>query len=148
VADHAGLFERADGGTLFLDEIDSLPLALQPKLLRVLEGGRVPRVGSTSERAVNLRVIAASAVDPSELVAQGRFRADLYYRLKQLEVSLPPLRDRREDIPELARHFLAEMGREIGARPHRLSAHAEDLLLSHGWPGNVRELRSAVRSAA
>lgn len=146
-ADHAGLFEQAENGTLFLDEIDSFPLALQAKLLRVLESSRVQRVGSTSERSVNVRVLAASAVELAPLVQLGAFRADLYYRLKQLEVVLPPLRERTEDIPILARHFLEEL---VGPsrRTPEIGGATMSLLLRHSWPGNCRELRNAVRSAA
>jgi two-component system NtrC family response regulator len=146
-ADHAGLFEEAEGGTLFLDEIDSFPLHLQAKLLRVLEGGRIQRVGSSIERTVDVRIVAASAVDLGELAAAGRFRADLYYRLRQLEVTMPPLRDHMEDVPALARHFLLEGTREPGAPP-RLSPATLDLLVRYRWPGNCRELRNAMRSAA
>jgi DNA-binding NtrC family response regulator len=146
-ADHAGLFETAEHGTLFLDEVDSFPLPLQAKLLRILEGGRVQRVGSSAERAVDVRIIAASAIDLVELVAAGRFRADLYYRLRQLEVTMPALRDHLEDLPALARHFLNEPRAGSGAAP-RLSAATMDLLARHRWPGNCRELRNALRSAA
>ena len=146
VADHAGLFEQAEGGTLFLDEVDSFPLALQAKLLRVLETGAVQRVGSATERPVNVRVLAASAVDPGELVARGTFRADLYYRFRQLEVVLPPLRHRREDIPLLTHHFLGELARQGCAT--QISPAAMESMLAFPWPGNCRELRNAVRSAA
>jgi DNA-binding NtrC family response regulator len=146
-SDHAGLFEKAEGGTLFLDEADSFPLPLQAKLLRVLEGGRVQRVGSCAERGIDVRVIAASAVDLGQLVAAGRFRADLYYRLRQLEVSMPALREHMEDVPALARHFLAELGPDAGPAP-RIAAATLDVLMRYPWPGNCRELRNALRSAA
>jgi len=146
-ADHAGLFEQASGGTLFLDEMDSLPLALQPKLLRALECRRIQRVGGNVDRSVDVRIVAASATDVSELVARGTFRADLYYRLRQLEVVMPPLRDRPEDIPLLIDHILCEWTCERG-QTARLSPLAEDLVLAHHWPGNVRELRNALRGAA
>jgi two-component system NtrC family response regulator len=145
--DHAGLFEKAENGTLFLDEIDSFPLPLQAKLLRVLEGGRVQRVGSSAERAVDVRIVAASAFDLGEMVAAGRFRADLYYRLRQLEVTMPPLRDHMEDVPVLARHFLAELPRGSDPAP-RLAPATVDHLMRHPWPGNCRELRNALRCAA
>ncbi|HEY2956518.1 MAG TPA: sigma-54 dependent transcriptional regulator [Candidatus Eisenbacteria bacterium] len=145
--DHTGLFEQAHGGTLFLDEADSFPLPLQAKLLRALESGTLQRVGSAAERAVEVRVLAASAVNLEELVERGAFRADLYYRLRQLEVTLPTLRERAGDVPLLARHFLEEMAGQIGCVP-QLSEEAQERLLSHAWPGNVRELRNAVRSAA
>jgi len=146
-ADHAGLFEQASDGTLFLDEIDSFPLALQAKLLRILESGRIQRIGSALERPVNARVIAASAADPGELVARGAFRADLYYRLRQLEIQIPPLRERCEDIPRLTRHFLDEISAQMGTAL-QVSPAAMSLLAEHAWPGNCRELRNAVRSAA
>jgi DNA-binding NtrC family response regulator len=146
-ADHAGLFENADSGTLFLDEVDSFPLGLQAKLLRVLESGWVQRVGSGIERPVNARVIAASAVELGERIESGRFRSDLYYRLRQLEVVLPPLRERMEDVPVLAAHFLDEFSAESGRR-YLLPAETMTGLLRHAWPGNGRELRNAVRSAA
>jgi DNA-binding NtrC family response regulator len=145
--DHAGLFEQAGGGTLFLDEIDSFPLVLQAKLLRVLEGGRVQRVGSSIERAVDARVLAASATDLGQRVAAGQFRADLYYRLRQLEVTMPALRDHIEDVPALAQHFLAEMAPALGRTLH-FSPEAVEALGRYAWPGNCRELRNAVRSAA
>ena len=147
IADHAGLFEQAHGGTLFLDELDSLPLAIQPKLLRTLEGLRVQRVGGSGDRVIDVRIVAASSVDPGTLVERGQFRADLYYRLRQLEIVIPPLRQRLEDIPELAEHLLAESSREQG-HPVALSAAAAGMLKAHDWPGNVRELRHALRGAA
>jgi DNA-binding NtrC family response regulator len=145
-ADHLGLFEQANEGTLFLDEVDSFPLHLQAKLLRVLESGTFQRVGSVGERQVDVRVIAASATDLEQLVARSAFRADLYYRLCQLEVVLPPLRERPEDIPSLVRQFLGEISRESG-RPVRISPAAEDILMRCPWPGNCRELRHSLRSA-
>lgn len=145
-SDNAGVFEQAHGGTLFLDEVDSFPLALQAKLLRVLESGCVQLVGSAGERPIDVRVIAASTVDLAELVGKGLFRSDLYYRLRQLEVVLPPLRERREDIPVLVEHFLNLSRRETG-RSVRVTPAAMDALLAHHWPGNARELRHAVRAA-
>jgi DNA-binding NtrC family response regulator len=146
-SDHSGLFEQAHGGTLFLDEVDSFPLALQAKLLRVLETHYVQRVGSATERDIDVRVISSSAVDLGELVTRGAFRADLYYRLRQLEVVMPPLRERPEDIPGLARHFLAELATQTD-HVSQLAPAAMDQLMLHTWPGNCRELRNAVRSAA
>jgi two-component system NtrC family response regulator len=146
-SDHLGLFEQANGGTLFLDEVDSFPFALQAKLLRVLESGNVRRVGSEVGRSFDVRVVAATATELSDQVAAGAFRADLYYRLKQLEVALPPLRERRGDIPCLVGQFLAELEAETHLK-RRMEAEAMDRLLAHGWPGNVRELRNVVRSAA
>jgi DNA-binding NtrC family response regulator len=147
VRDHAGLFEAADGGTLFLDEIGDMPLALQAKLLRVLEAGEVTRVGATRAARVDVRVVAASHRALDALVAEGRFRADLLYRLQVLTVTLPPLRERREDIPALAAHFLAEFAARHGVPARPLSAEARRALLGHDWPGNVRELRNALERA-
>ena len=146
-ADHAGLFEQAAGGTLFLDEVDSFPLGLQAKLLRVLEGGRVQRVGSNFERTLDARILATSATDLGERVESGRFRADLYYRLRQLEVTMPALRDHLEDVPMLVEHFLAEVAPAPGRSLH-VAGEAMDRLMRHAWPGNCRELRNAIRSAA
>ncbi|NLY01407.1 MAG: sigma-54-dependent Fis family transcriptional regulator [Rhodopirellula sp.] len=138
-----GFFRAADGGTLFLDEIGELPLHLQPKLLRALESGQVTPVGSDSPIRVETRLIAATNCDLSEAVAQGRFRDDLYYRINVIEVVLPPLRQRRDDILPLARHFAAQFAR----RPVRLSPQAVQCLLAHDWAGNVRELRNAIQRA-
>jgi DNA-binding NtrC family response regulator len=146
-ADHVGLFEQAAGGTLFLDEVDSFPFALQAKLLRVLEGGRVQRVGSSLERTLDSRVLAASSTDLGEMIEAGRFRADLYYRLRQIEITMPPLRDHMEDVPAMVDRFLAELAADP-ARPPRMSEAAMEALARYRWPGNVRELRNAVRSAA
>jgi DNA-binding NtrC family response regulator len=146
-AEHSGLFEQADGGTLFLDEVDSFPAALQAKLLRALEGGRVQRIGGNDSRAIDVRVIAASAIDLACLVEAGSFRADLYYRLRQLEVVLPPLRERPGDIPTLIRHFMEELVTERGSAPC-IDPAAMERLVSFSWPGNVRELRNVLRAAA
>ena len=135
-----GKFEAADGGTLFLDEIGNLPLAGQMKLLRVLETGRFERLGSNRERQVKVRVVSATNADLPTAIAEGNFREDLYYRLNAIELRLPPLAERQDDILPLARHFLPE--------GKRLAAGAERALLRHPWPGNVRELRNAVQRAA
>ncbi|MEP6633568.1 MAG: sigma-54 dependent transcriptional regulator [Luteimonas sp.] len=135
-----GKFEAADGGTLFLDEIGNLPAAGQMKLLRVLETGRFERLGSNRERQVKVRVISATNAHLPSLIAEGRFREDLYYRLNAIELALPPLTERSEDILPLARHFLPE-GKQF-------SEDAERALLRHPWPGNVRELRNTVQRAA
>jgi two-component system NtrC family response regulator len=145
--DHPGLFERAEGGTLFLDEVESFPIALQAKLLRVLESGRVHRVGGQAERSVNARVIAASSADLGMLTQRSAFRADLYYRLRQLEIVMPSLRERPQDIEPLAAHFLADLAQQTG-RVATLSRASMDRLHAHAWPGNCRELRNALRSAA
>ena len=135
-----GKFEAADGGTLFLDEIGTLPLAGQVKLLRVLETGRFERLGGNRERSVKVRIVSATNANLQALIADGRFREDLYYRLNGIELRLPPLAQRPRDILPLARHFLPA--------GKRLGEDAERALLRHAWPGNVRELRNAVQRAA
>ena len=135
-----GKFEAADGGTLFLDEIGTLPLAGQVKLLRVLETGRFERLGSNRERSVKVRIVSATNANLQALIADGRFREDLYYRLNGIELRLPPLAQRPRDILPLARHFLPA--------GKRLGEDAERALQRHAWPGNVRELRNAVQRAA
>jgi DNA-binding NtrC family response regulator len=135
-----GKFEAADGGTLFLDEIGTLPLAGQVKLLRVLETGRFERLGGNRERSVKVRIVSATNADLPAAIAAGRFREDLYYRLNAIEVRLPPLAQRPDDILPLARHFLPA-GKRLGDA-------AERALRAHAWPGNVRELRNAVQRAA
>lgn len=136
----AGKFEAADGGTLFLDEIGTLPLAGQVKLLRVLETGRFQRLGGNQERSVKVRVVSATNADLAAMIADGRFREDLYYRLNGIELRLPPLAQRRRDILPLARHFLP-----VGKS---LSEAAARALMAHSWPGNVRELRNVMQRAA
>ena len=135
-----GKFEAADGGTLFLDEIGTLPLAGQVKLLRVLETGRFQRLGSNRERSVKVRIVSATNANLQALIADGRFREDLFYRLNGIELKLPPLAQRPRDILPLARHFLPS--------GKRLGDDAERALQRHAWPGNVRELRNAVQRAA
>jgi DNA-binding NtrC family response regulator len=142
-----GLFEEADGGTLFLDEIAEMPPPLQVKLLRVLQSGEVRRLGATQTTIIDVRVIAATHGDLVARIGQGTFREDLYYRLNVIHVPLPPLRERREDIPALAEHFLARSAGKLG-RPLRLSAGALERLLLYPWPGNVRELENAIERAA
>jgi DNA-binding NtrC family response regulator len=142
-----GLFELADGGTLFLDEIGELPLSLQAKLLRVLELGEVHRVGSLDPRRVNVHVIAATNRDLRAEVAAGRFRSDLYYRLNIVEVKLPPLRDRREDIPYLTAGFVRATSERLQKPLLGLSPGAERLLAAAPWDGNVRELRNVIERA-
>ena len=141
-----GRFELADEGTLFLDEIGELPLATQVKLLRVIEDREVTRVGGTAPMRVNVRVIAATNRRLRESVEEGSFRADLYYRLNVLNVYLPPLRARREDIPLLVRRFIAEFAARHDRPFHGISPEAMELLVEHSWPGNVRELRNLVES--
>ncbi|WP_375755872.1 sigma-54-dependent transcriptional regulator [Corallococcus exercitus] len=145
--DRIGCFELADGGTLFLDEIGNMPLTQQAKLLRVLQTGELHPVGSSRTRRVDVRVVSATNVDLGRAVVEGRFREDLLYRLNTVEVQLPPLRERREDIPLLAAHFLAAQGQRYG-RPHiHLAPGALEALLAYPWPGNVRELEHAVERA-
>jgi two-component system response regulator PilR (NtrC family) len=146
VADKSGLFQEADGGTLFLDEIGELSLGLQVKLLRVLQERKVKAVGATDELEVDVRVIAATNRDLEAEVARGAFRADLYYRLNVIEVRLPPLRHRREDIPLLADHFLRRFGAEHG-RNSRMSGEAMRRLETYDFPGNVRELENLIERA-
>jgi DNA-binding NtrC family response regulator len=143
-ADRVGRFELADGGTLFLDEIANVGLPQQVKLLRVLETGEFERVGSSRTRRVNVRVISATNADVFEEVGAGRFRQDLLFRLNTVEIRIPPLRERREDIPLLAAHFLRIHGQHYRKRIAGLDAAALHALVEHNWPGNVRELDHAV----
>ncbi|BCA80753.1 sigma 54-interacting transcriptional regulator [Desulfuromonas sp. AOP6] len=144
VRTHVGRFERADGGTLFLDEIGDMPLHTQAKLLRVLEEGTFERVGGESTRRIDVRIVAATNVPLEQAVGQGRFRADLYHRLSVLRIHLPPLRERKEDIPALVSHFLQIFSQKYGRRIHRLTGEALALLQSYLWPGNIRELRNVL----
>ena len=146
-ADRVGCFELADGGTLFLDEIANVTAKQQAKLLRVVESGELQRVGSSRIRHVDVRILAATNADLGREVAEGRFREDLLYRLNTVEVRLPPLRDRRDDIPALAAHFLGEQAARYDRRGVELAPDAMRALLDHAWPGNVRELRHAVERA-
>ena len=138
-----GAFERAEGSTLFLDEVGELPLDVQPKLLRAIDEREIQRVGGVERRAVDVRIIAATKRDLAEEVARGRFREDLYFRLAVVPLSLPPLRNRREDIPVLVEHFREAFAERTG---HDLEIPEEEIrgLLTHDWPGNVRELRNTV----
>ena len=147
VADRRGRFELADEGTLFLDEIADMALPLQAKLLRVLQSKSFERVGSSESTQVNVRIIAATNKNLERLVAAGQFRTDLFYRLNVLPVQIPPLRERREDIPVLAEFFLKKHSRETKKQITGFSDEAMALLLSYGWPGNVRELENAVERA-
>ena len=146
-SDRVGRFELAEGGTLFLDEIANISLNLQAKLLRVLETGEFERVGSSRTRRANVRIISATNADLNAEVAAGRFRQDLLFRLNTIEIPMPPLRDRREDIPLLARHFLAQHAQRYRKRLTGFDHAAMQLLLDHAWPGNVRELDHAVERA-
>lgn len=142
-----GLFEQAAGGTLFLDEVGELPLELQGKLLRALEGHPFRRVGGERDIAVDVRLICATNRDLAAQVRAGLFRADLFHRLRVFEISLPPLRERASDIPELALYFTRLLGAQLGFPGARLSADALDVLGAHSWPGNVRELRNIIERA-
>ncbi|MFZ5479802.1 MAG: sigma 54-interacting transcriptional regulator [Myxococcota bacterium] len=142
LAARPGVFEAADGGTLFIDEIGELPLALQPRLLRVLEQREVRRVGSNQPRTVDLRIVAATNRNLRDEAAAGRFREDLYYRLAVVEARLPPLRERLDDVPRLAAHLLARAGAQV-----RLAPDVEALFAQYWWPGNVRELNNVLMRA-
>jgi two-component system, NtrC family, response regulator HydG len=142
--DRAGVFVEADGGTLFLDEIGDMPLAVQARLLRVLQESEVRAVGASNTKKVDVRVIAASHVDLALAVESGRFRQDLYYRLNVVVVRVPPLRERLDDLPLLAAHFIRKHG---GAKPPSLSPDALEAMMTYAWPGNVRELENAVLHA-
>ena len=146
-ATRAGLFESADRGTLFLDEVGDLPPLAQVKLLRALQEGEVKRVGSNETRIVDVRVVAATNVDLRSRIAAGRFREDLYYRLNVVPISLPALRERREDIPLLAYHFLQKYASRSGSQVKKISPDAMRLLSGHHWQGNVRELENAIEHA-
>src|SRR5690349_13281696 len=144
-ADKKGLFEIADGGTLFLDEVGEMPLSLQAKLLRTLQEGVIRPVGSTSEKQVDVRIICATNRDLEAEVAKGAFRQDLYYRLMVFPIRLPPLRERREDVPLLAEHFLKRYVQEYRRDIAGLSQEALDALASYAWPGNIRELENEIQ---
>jgi two-component system response regulator AtoC len=146
-ADKRGLFEEADGGTLFLDEIGEIPAPLQVKLLRVLQDETVRPLGDTSDRTIDVRVLAATARDLAADVQAGRFREDLFYRLNVLTIELPPLRARKEDVLLLAEHFLDRESARLGKKRLELSPQARRGLLEYAWPGNVRELENAVERA-
>jgi hydrogenase-4 transcriptional activator len=147
-ATHRGWFERADGGTLFLDEIGELPLPAQVRLLRVLQDGALERVGGVNTLTVDVRLVAATHRDLQDMVEQGRFREDLWYRISVFPIRLPALRDRRGDIPELAAHFAWQAGKRLGSGPLVPSAADLEALLDYDWPGNVRELASVIERAA
>ncbi|WP_342375840.1 sigma-54 dependent transcriptional regulator [Myxococcus stipitatus] len=144
---HAGLVEAAHGGTLFLDEVGELPAPAQARLLRMLQDGEVRRVGSTRPRKVDVRIVAATHRDLPRRVQEGAFRQDLYFRLRVVEIRLPPLRERGEDLPVLARHLLEKACRKVGRAPMTLSPETLAALSTHPWPGNVRELENALERA-
>ena len=144
VRDHAGLFQAADGGTLLLDEIGDMPMRLQVKLLRVLQENNIRPIGSTDAIAVNVRVVSATHRDLQQLMMNGQFREDLYYRLNVVHIEMPPLNRRREDIPLLVSHFLAQISNESGVRKI-YAPEAVELLATADWPGNIRQLSNVVR---
>ena len=143
--DKAGLFESAHGGTLFLDEVGDMPASMQTKLLRVLQEGEVRPIGSQRAKKIDVRIVSASNKDLRQLVEEGHFRADLFYRLNVVNVSLPPLRERKEDIPSLVEHFLEKIATRSGERPKSLERKVVDHLIHHDWPGNIRELENELR---
>jgi transcriptional regulator with GAF, ATPase, and Fis domain len=143
--DRKGRFEEADGGTMFLDEVGEMSVAMQARLLRVLQEGEIRRVGSNEVRKVQVRVVAATNADLAAKVKSGEFREDLYYRLKVISLRVPPLRERREDVPLLCEHFLVIEAAENGVELRTLSAAASKALQAYRWPGNVRELRNEMR---
>ena len=147
IAQKIGRFEMADGGTLFLDEIGDIPLALQPKLLRVLQEQEFERLGSGRTHRVNVRLLAATHRDLTDMVGRKEFRSDLYYRLNVFPISLPPLRERREDIPRLALHFVGVFSRRMGKRIEHVPQKTLNAFISYPWPGNVRELQNLIERA-
>jgi transcriptional regulator with PAS, ATPase and Fis domain len=145
--DKKGLFEDANGGSLFLDEIGDISLGLQVKLLRVLQEGEVKAVGSNNQTKVNVRIIAATHRNLDQLVEEKKFREDLYYRLKVIEIDIPPLRERKEDIQELTQVFLVKYSAKLSKKTPSLSKDALHKLLDYSWPGNVRELEHQIERA-
>jgi transcriptional regulator with GAF, ATPase, and Fis domain len=143
----AGRFELANGGTVFLDEIGELPLELQPKLLRVLQEGQVDRLGSTRPTRIDVRIVAATNRNLLEDVRRGRFRRDLFYRLNVFPITMPALRDRREDLPALVRHLCDRLGRELERPIERIAPGTLEALERHDWPGNIRELENVIQRA-
>lgn len=144
IQDRAGKFEQADGGTLFLDEIGDMSLAAQAKVLRVLQEGEVTRIGGAKVRKVDVRVLAATNKKLESEISEGRFREDLYYRLNVVPITVPPLRDRRDDIPMLVQHFIQRIGKESGLPAKPLDPEAMERLMALEWPGNIRELRNTI----
>ena len=147
IAQKIGRFELADGGTLFLDEVGDIPLELQPKLLRVLQEQEFERLGSTRTKRADVRIVAATHRSLEEMVAAGTFRQDLYYRLNVFPIVLPPLRERREDIPRLVRYFVQKFARGMNKMIDTIPSEAMSALAAYDWPGNVRELENAIERA-
>ncbi len=144
--DREGVFEYADGGTLFLDEIGDMPMEMQAKLLRALESGEIVRVGSNEPRTVDVRLISATNHDIQQFAAEGRFREDLLFRVRGVQIHLPPLRERREDVPPLIEHYVRQFTVQMGREPLQISDDAMMLLMQYDWPGNVRRLINAVQN--
>ena len=142
-----GLFEAADGGTLFLDEVGELPQTLQVKLLRALQEGEIRRVGGTESTRVNVRIVSATNRDLAALVKEGEFREDLYYRLAVVPIHLPPLKERREELPDLVHHFIERHRERLGLQVTKVEPAAVDILLNYSWPGNIRELENVLEQA-
>jgi transcriptional regulator with GAF, ATPase, and Fis domain len=147
IAQKIGRFEMADKGTLFLDEVGDIPPALQPKLLRVLQEQEFERLGSTRTHQVDVRLVAATNRNLAEMVSRGEFRSDLYFRLNVFPVKLPPLRERREDIPALVTHFVETLGRRLGRQIEHIPPETMSALSSYHWPGNIRELQNLIERA-
>src|SRR5258705_607399 len=139
-----GRFEVADRGTIFLDEIGDIPLELQPKLLRVVQEGEFERLGSTQTQKANVRIVAATNKDLAQLVAQNQFRRDLYYRLNVFPIVVPPLRERRGDIPSLVMHFVSIYAERVNKQIESIPTEVMEALVSHSWPGNIRELQNFI----
>jgi transcriptional regulator with GAF, ATPase, and Fis domain len=147
VAQKIGRFEMADTGTLFLDEVGDLPLALQPKLLRILQEQEFERLGSGRTHQINVRLVAATHCDLGQMVAHDEFRSDLYYRLNVFPVVVPPLRERREDIPQLVLHFVEVFARRMGKHIEQIPETTMNAFVAYPWPGNVRELQNLIERA-
>jgi arginine utilization regulatory protein len=145
--DRPGLFEIANGGTLFLDEINSMPMELQAKLLRVLQEGKIRRVGDVVSRKVDVRVIAASNMDPLFAVESGKMRRDLFYRLNTISLEIPPLRERKEDILPLTKYFINKFNDSLYLQVKGITKKVESLFVNYSWPGNVRELEHVIKGA-
>ena len=148
IADKKGVFEQANGGTIFLDEVGNLPYEVQKQLLRALQEKKVRPVGAASDISVDVRIIVATNEDLEQAIANGRFRADLYYRLNEFSITVPPLRERKDDIPLFAAHFLQEANAELGKTIQGISEETLQVLDSYSWNGNLRELRNVIRRAA
>jgi formate hydrogenlyase transcriptional activator len=144
IASRVGRFEAADRGTLFLDEVGDIPLELQAKLLRVLQEGEFERLGGTQTQRIDVRLVAATNRDLTDMVSKKRFRSDLYYRLNVFPISVPPLRNRPEDIPLLVNHFVRTFAGQMGKQIDEVSGQAMQAIVSHPWPGNIRELQNLI----